>query len=153
MRTNRAGNTIFVSPELVLGTLEKGFEIIMAASTPANRAALATFVVAEVHPFTDGNGRTARLALNLFLSAAGLTRIIIPTAYRDDYPSALKAMSSSAHPVPLSRMLARAARFSRWLDMSSKDRAFAALVGSNAMARRDAGKLVFDDSAQVERHD
>jgi hypothetical protein len=144
-RANRAGNTIFVAPELVLGTLQKGFEIIMAASTPANRAALATFVVAEVHPFTDGNGRTARLALNLFLSEAGLTRIIIPTVYRDDYLSALKAMSN-ANPIPLSRMLARAARFSRWLDMSSKDRAFAALEKSNALARADAGKLTFDDS-------
>lgn len=149
-RANRAGNTTFVAPELVSGTLEKGFEIIMAASTPANRAALATFVVAEVHPFTDGNGRTARLALNLFLTEAGLTRIIIPTVYRDDYLSALKAMSSNAHPIPLSRMLARAARFSRWLDMSSKDRAFTALERSNAMARPNEGKLVFEDSPQPE---
>lgn len=149
-RANRAGNTVFVPPELVSGTLEKGFEIIMAASTPANRAALATFVVAEVHPFTDGNGRTARLALNLFLTEASLTRIIIPTVYRDDYLSALKAMSSNAHPIPLSRMLARAARFSRWLDMSSKDRAFTALERSNAMARPNEGKLVFNDSPQLE---
>lgn len=147
-RANRAGNTLFVEPELVVGTLEKGFEIIMAANTPANRAALATFVVAEVHPFTDGNGRTARLALNLFLTQAALTRIIIPTVYRDDYLAALKAMSN-AHPVPLLRMLARGARFSRWLDLSSKDRAFAALVKSNAMARPNAGKLVFDDSPQL----
>jgi Fic family protein len=43
------------------------------------------FVVAEVHPFTDGNGRTARLAMNQFLTQAGLTRIIIPTVYRNDY--------------------------------------------------------------------
>ena len=32
----------------------------MSAATPANRAALAMFVVTEVHPFTDGNGRTQR---------------------------------------------------------------------------------------------
>lgn len=38
-------------------------------------AALAMFVIAEVHPFTDGNGRTARLAMNLFLTQAGLTRL------------------------------------------------------------------------------
>jgi Fic/DOC family len=56
---NRAGNTIFVTPELVLGTLEKGYEIVMSAQTPEQRAALATFVVAEVHPFADGIGRTS----------------------------------------------------------------------------------------------
>jgi hypothetical protein len=142
---NRAGNTRFVAPELVLGTLEKGYEIIMSAATPENRAALATFVVAEVHPFTDGNGRTARLALNLFLTQAGLARIIIPTVYRDDYISALKALSSTGHPVPLVRMLARAARFSRWLDMRSKDQAFAALKRSNALEDSAAAQLSFDE--------
>jgi len=138
---NRAGNTMFVVPELVVGTLEKGYETIMSAATPENRAALAMFVIAEVHPFTDGNGRTARLAMNLFLTQAGLTRIIIPTVYRDDYISALKAMSSNAHPIPLVRMLARAARFSRWMDMSSKSNAFAALKRSNALERPNAAKL------------
>jgi hypothetical protein len=152
--TNQAGNTVFVNPELVLGTLEKGYETIMSAATPANRAALAMFVVAEVHPFTDGNARTSRLAMNLFLSEAGLTRIIIPTVYRDDYISALKAMSSNAHPVPLVRMLARAARFSRWLDMSSKVKAFEALKNSNALERPEAAKLSFDDSLiRVETQD
>ena len=68
------------------------------------------FVVTEVHPFDDGNGRTARIAMNRFLSNAGLTRIIVPTICRDAYLSALKAMSNG-HPVPLPRMLAFAAGF------------------------------------------
>jgi Fic/DOC family len=143
--SNRAGNTVFVAPELVVGTLEKGYETIMSAATPENRAALAMFVIAEVHPFADGNGRTSRLAMNLFLTQARLTRIIIPTVYRDDYISALKAMSSNAYPVPLMRMLGRAARFSRWIDMSSKSNAFAALRHSNALERPNAAKLSFDD--------
>jgi fido (protein-threonine AMPylation protein) len=137
---------VFVTPELVIGTLEKGYETIMSAATPQNRAALAMFVIAEVHPFTDGNGRTARLAMNLFLTTSGLTRIIIPTVYSDDYLSALKAISSNAHPVPLVRMLARAARFSRWTDMSSKSNAFAALKQSNALERPDVAKLSFENS-------
>lgn len=142
---NRAGNTIFVTPELVLGTLAKGYETIMSAATAENRATLAMFVIAEIHPFADGNGRTARLAMNLFLTQAALTRIIIPTVYRDDYLSALKAMSN-AHPTPLLRMLTRAARFSRWIDLSSKANAFAALKRSNALDRSDVAKLSFDDS-------
>jgi hypothetical protein len=144
--SNRAGNTVFVAPDLVVGTLEKGYESIMSAATPANRAALAMFVVAEVHPFTDGNGRTARLAMNLFLTEAGLTRIIVPTVYRDDYISALKAISINSLPTPTIRMLGRAARFSRWLNMTSKATAFAALKRSNAMGRPETDKLVFADS-------
>lgn len=56
---NRAGETTFVLPELVRGTLAKGYEVIAAASTAPARAALAMLVVSEVHPFSDGNGRTA----------------------------------------------------------------------------------------------
>ncbi|HEY6644134.1 Fic family protein [Povalibacter sp.] len=145
LEANRAGQTVFVHPQMVVGTLIKAFEIIMSAATPANRAALASFVVSEVHPFDDGNGRTARVAMNHFLSNAGLTRIIVPTVYRDDYISALKAMTNE-NPVPLPRMLARAARFSRWLDMSATTKCFAALAQSNAMERPVDAKLDFDES-------
>ena len=139
---NRAGQTVFVHPDMVLGTLIKGYEIIMSAATPANRSALAMFVIAEVHPFTDGNGRTARLAMNHFLTNAQLTRIIVPTVYRDDYISALKAMTNG-QPTPMPRMLTRAARFSRWLDMTSKESCFAALAQSNALASPEEAKLTF----------
>ena len=147
--SNRAGNTVFVMPDLVVGTLAKGYEVIMSAATPPNRAALAMFVVAEVHPFTDGNGRTARLAMNQFLTQADLTRIIIPTVYRDDYISALKAMSGNSYPQPLVRMLARAGRFSRWLNTRTKERAFEALRQSNALGRPETDKLKFDDAASA----
>jgi hypothetical protein len=140
---NRAGNTHFVAPDLVIGTLEKGFEYIAAAATPANQAAVAMFVIAEVHPFTDGNGRTARVVMNEYLSAAGLTRIIVPTVFRDDYISALKALSSSGHAAPYERMLARAARFSRWVDFTNRDACFASLQQSNAMKEPLEAKLVF----------
>ncbi|HEY0749337.1 MAG TPA: Fic family protein [Steroidobacteraceae bacterium] len=43
----------------------KGFELIAASPLPEARAALAKFVVAEIHPFLDGNGRTSRLLMNL----------------------------------------------------------------------------------------
>lgn len=150
-QANRAGNTVFVRPDMVIGTLMKGFEIIMSATTPANRAAIAMFVVAEVHPFNGGNGRTARVAMNHYLTNAGLTRIIIPTVFRDDYISAMKAMTGG-HPTPLGRMLERAARFSRWLDTSSKERCFEMLRASNAMLNPSEGRLTFDDSHLYE-HD
>jgi hypothetical protein len=55
-------------------------------------------------------------------------------------------MSSNAHPLPLVRMLERAARFGRWVDMSSKSNAFPGLKQSNALERPNAAKLTFDDN-------
>jgi hypothetical protein len=85
--------------------------------------------------------------MNQFPTQAGLTRIIIPTVYRDDYVSALKAMSSNSLATPIVRMLSRAARFSRWVDMTSKASAFADLKRSNSLGRPETNKLSFDDSA------
>ncbi len=140
---NRAGTTLFVAPELVVGTLERGFEFLAAARTAAERAALAMFIVAEVHPFADGNGRTTRLAMNLALSAERHTRIIVPTVFRDDYLPALKALSHNRDPQPYVRMLSRAAAFSRWLDYRSEAACFTQLGASNALADPGEAKLTF----------
>ncbi len=148
---NRAGDTLFVAPELVVGTLRKAFELISAISIPEAKAALAMFVTAEVHPFGDGNGRTARLAMNLALSAAGLTRIIIPTAFREDYVLALKALSHNSNPEPYVRMLKRAADFSRWLDFNSQTICFEQLHTSNALKQPTEGKLTF--TLELENND
>ena len=51
------------------------------------------FVVSEVHPFADGNGRSARVAMNAELVPANLHRMIIPTVLRNDYTSALTSAS------------------------------------------------------------
>ena len=51
------------------------------------------FVIAEVYPFLDGNGRIARIFMNAELDACGLCRIIIPTVYREDYLLALRKLS------------------------------------------------------------
>ncbi len=51
---NRAGSTLFVVPELVEGTLKKGFELYQSLDAPFHRAVFMMFLVAEVHPFADG---------------------------------------------------------------------------------------------------
>jgi len=69
------------------------------------RAILAGFLISEVHPFADGNGRVSRLVMNAELSAAGLTRIIIPTVARDDYVGALRLVTREGNADPLVRFL------------------------------------------------
>lgn len=100
-RANRAGLTFFVHPEEVRGTLREGFSLLATLPPGLPRAIFATFLVAEVHPFADGNGRVARLLMNAELSAAGLCRAMVPPIYRDEYLAALRALSQNGNSTPL----------------------------------------------------
>jgi hypothetical protein len=141
VRANQAGASLFVQPDLVRGTLRKGFELILASPLPESRAALAKFVVSEIHPFADGNGRVSRLLMNLILSEAGLSRIVIPTVFREDYILALKALTNDGHAEPYVRMLTRAAQFSCALDYGNQEHVLEQLERSNAKKESQEAKL------------
>ncbi len=110
-RSNQAGSTVFVAPGLVEGTLEQGFPLYRSLETAFARAVFMMFLVSEVHPFADGNGRTARLMMNAELSAEGEERIVIPTVYRNNYLAALRALSQNGLTDPLVRTLDYAQRW------------------------------------------
>ncbi len=139
--SNRAGETVFVEPELVRGTLLKGFEMASAVMPGLPRAIFMMFLVAEVHPFVDGNGRIARLMMNAELVHAGLSRIIIPPVFRDDYLLALRALSRSNNPAPLVRAMDYVQDFTARLPMSSYDVAMNALTRSNAFKDPEEARL------------
>lgn len=131
-KPNRAGSTTFVAPELVRGTLERGFEFMRALPAGFPRAVFVTFLVSEVHPFDDGNGRVARIAINGELTAAGEQRVIIPTVYRNNYLQALRALSRSKNPKPLVRVIDFAQRYSAAVPWMSVDEASSVLERTNA---------------------
>jgi len=108
---NFAGNTEFVSPKNVVATLVEGSRRLPQVQPGFARAILAHFLVSEVHPFADGNGRIARLVMNAELSAAGRCRIIIPTIARDDYLGTLRLLTRESNPDPLIRLLMN---FQKW---------------------------------------
>ncbi|MEW6218098.1 MAG: Fic family protein [Thermodesulfobacteriota bacterium] len=62
-----------------------------ASLHPIELAALLHIGLANIHPFLDGNGRTARLLMNLALLQAGYPITIIPPVVRHEYIDALKA--------------------------------------------------------------
>ncbi len=132
-RGNRAGMTVFVAPEMVRGTLHEGFAAMQTLPAGMARAIFAMFLVAEVHPFVDGNGRVARLLMNAELSAAAQCRAMVPLCYRDEYLSALRALSRGGNPTPLPRMLDRAQRWAARMPWSGHDRVHEAMRTTNAL--------------------
>jgi len=129
---NQAGLTVFVAPDLVPGTLARGFDLYRGLEMPFHRAVFMMFLIAEVHPFVDGNGRVARIMMNAELVAAGEERIIVPTVYRANYLSALKALSQTRRAEPLVRMLDYAQRWTATVEWRSLAEARRALEACNA---------------------
>ncbi len=112
MQNNHAGDTYFVDCTLVRGTLRKGFEYYQALGNAFARAVFMLFMVSEIHPFADGNGRISRIMMNAELVAADQSKIIIPTVFREDYLNALRRLTRRSDPSVLIRAISRVRQFS-----------------------------------------
>ncbi len=109
---NRAGGTEFVDYHLVKGTLSYGFKFYSALKDPFARAIFMMFMISEVHPFNDGNGRVSRIMMNAELVKADQTRIIVPTVYREDYLLALRKLSRGQSPDAYINVMVKLQKFS-----------------------------------------
>jgi Fic family protein len=92
-------NFIPPNPIKVPDLMTELFAGLVTISDPVERAARLHHGIAHIHPFADGNGRTARLAMNFILLAAGYPPISIPTDLRQAYYHALEAADSGDFPV------------------------------------------------------
>ena len=149
-KNNRAGETYFVDHTLVKGTLIKGFDFYQALTHPFAKAAYIMFLVSEVHPFLDGNGRIARVMMNAELVKQGQSKIIIPTVYRDDYIGAIRKLTRQEDPKAYVRMLLRAHEFSSTIAGNNMDAMEKHLEESNAFKEYNKSKLkiIHDDKEQ-----
>jgi fido (protein-threonine AMPylation protein) len=122
-KPNKAGDTIFVAPNLVEGTIREGINILRVLSDPFSRALFLHFLLSDVHPFNDGNGRLSRIMMTKELVSAGLSRIVVPTVYRNDYLDALRAMSRRSEPSIFVRSMEFCQRVSAACSEDSVDKA------------------------------
>lgn len=144
LKPNKAGDSIFVMSDLVSGTLKEGYAIYNNLQDPVARALFMMFMISEIHPFDDGNGRIARLMMNAELVHAGYTRIIIPTVYRDDYLLALRRLTRKQDPNVYIEMMIRALEFSHWLIPNDLDQMEQQLISANAFLESEEGLLKWD---------
>ncbi len=111
-KNNRAGMTEFVDHQLVKGTLSQGFKYYAALTDPFARAIFMMFMISEVHPFNDGNGRIARVMMNAELVRADQARIIVPTVFREDYILALRKLTRHKDPLAYINVMTKLHQFS-----------------------------------------
>ncbi len=112
MQNNRSGDSHFVDYTLVRGTLHKGYEYYQSLEHPFAKALFMMFMVSEVHPLNDGNGRISRIMMNAELVAADQSKIIIPTVFREDYLNALRRLTRRSDPSIIIRAMSRLRDFS-----------------------------------------
>jgi Fic family protein len=99
------------------------------------------FVVSEVHPFLDGNGRIARVMMNAELVYKKQSKIIVPTVYRDDYLGALRKLTRKNDPDAYIRMMLHAYEFSATIIGEDMDAMEKRLELSNAFKEHYNAKL------------
>lgn len=134
---NQAGMTLFVDPALVDGTLREGWRRLAELDTAWERAVYTMFLVSEVHPFPDGNGRIARVMMNAELVAGQQSKIIVPTGFRSVYLSALRRLSRDDDPSVYIKALRFLHDYTAQIDWTTHDAAEADLRSTNAFEETD----------------
>ena len=89
----------------------------------------------------NGNGRIARVMMNAELSSKGLSKIIIPTVYREDYMGALKKLTKQRDADAYIRMMLRSWEFSSYIHDDSLDEMERYLIACNAFLSHKEGYL------------
>jgi Fic family protein len=86
VRVRIAGSdAILPNPLKVPYLMEEFAKKLTAKPDDVSKASEAHYKLVEIHPFIDGNGRTARLLMNLILMRAGYLPLIVPPTERRRY--------------------------------------------------------------------
>jgi Fic family protein len=86
-------DTRFPRPEEIQNMMIKVMKeipVLRKKIHPVEYAAILHQHLVSIHPFVDGNGRTARLLMNLALMQAGYPITTIPLVLRSDYLNAIR---------------------------------------------------------------
>lgn len=135
IKVNQAGNSSFVAPNLVRGSLVMGSKLLPSIPPGMARALFSMFLVAEVHPFDDGNGRLARLVMNAELTAVDECRIIIPTLCREQYLDCLRRLTRHGDPEPFLKAMTHIQEWTAAFDYAVLDTVIDRMKACNAFER------------------
>ncbi len=143
-KDNKAGNTSFVAHEDVLGTLSHGFERYKLLKPGLAKALFMQFLISEVHPFDDGNGRLSRIMMNAELVPQSQFKIIIPNVHRDNYLNGLRLASRDKTFRTYIKVMDQAQAYTASVDWLDYGEAREALEKDDANLSPDEGIPIFN---------
>lgn len=143
-KPNQAGSTVFVAPEMVEGTLVQGFRVYEGIPAGISRALFMHFLIAEIHPFDDGNGRMARIMMNAELVSNDLYKIIVPTVCRDNYLGGLRQASRHSKFRTSVKVLHQLHQYTASINWIDYDDARKTLENDAADKEADEGLMIFN---------
>ncbi|XP_034176974.1 FIC domain protein adenylyltransferase isoform X2 [Osmia lignaria lignaria] len=123
---------------------------------PVRYAALAHYKLVHIHPFSDGNGRTSRLLMNMILMQAGYPPVIIHKQHRHTYYENLQ-IANTGDVRPFVRFIAECteqtldlflwatSEFSRQVPALSQDTLFTERQDTIALEDDGSGEDSLDD--------
>ncbi|MHB8493054.1 MAG: Fic family protein [Casimicrobiaceae bacterium] len=144
LQPNFAGTTAFVAPAMVRGTLMEGSALASSVPEGLARAIYYAFLISEVHPFADGNGRLSRLVLNAELSRLGVCRVIIPTLFHPPYVDCQRALTRSNNAGPFASAIAKMATWTATFDYADYGTLLERLRKANAFEESPAQYELYD---------
>lgn len=103
----RRSKHVPLNPEAVRDAMPAFFDLLSEEKDAGARIVLGHFIFVYIHPYFDGNGRTARFLMNVMMAAAGRPWTVIRLDHRDDYMAALEEASVDANIVPFTELIAR----------------------------------------------
>jgi Fic family protein len=131
---------------MVRGTLMEGSTLALSVPEGLARAIYYAFLVSEVHPFADGNGRLSRLMLNAELSRLGQCRVIIPTLFHPQYVDCQRALTRNNHAESFVSAIAKMATWTTTFDYADYTTLLAQLRKANAFEESPAQYKLYDAS-------
>jgi Fic family protein len=152
---NKVSGILMVRPELVVGTLKFGYDLLQGLTEPFARGLFLHCLIAEVHPFDDGNGRMSRLHFTSELLRGNQAQVIIPTVFRDDYLGGMRALTKRNDPSAITRACQRAQETVAAIREADIDEAIEAWAKTNAFVKAgvNARWEKFDPATEVEWRD
>lgn len=143
-KVNKAGGSVFVSPDDVIGTLTQAFAIYETVPKGLASAIFMQFMISECHPFDDGNGRLSRIMMNTELHASEQHKIIIPTVHRDSYINGLRQATRKGDFRTLVKVFYQLQRYTASIDWSDYGEARDTLEAHKAHLLPDEGVATFN---------
>ena len=96
-----------LSPDAVRDTMPVLIELLEKEDDPAVRAILGHFFFVFIHPYVDGNGRTARFIMNAMFVTGGYSWRVITIEERTEYMAALEKASIEGDIFPFAKIVLR----------------------------------------------